>query len=215
MMLLLHFVSAGLVIAGANGVSAGSSLASYIHTRPTLRRRQAITLASDDNFVKHTYYATKDPIVKTHEFEAPICSENKMLNCLELSRIRIDASMIRDIYTDCINVCGNFHTCRHIFRVIRVVLLGWIGQPRSTVGCIYCEVRLTPYNFYTVSISCMMASWHGKALSIAGPLWGESTDDRWIPLTKGPVMWSFAIIFVFSLNKSLNKQWIYRWFEAA
>ena len=31
----------------------------------------------------------------------------------------------------------------------------------------------------------MMTSWHGNALHITGPLWGESTGHRWIPLTKG------------------------------
>ena len=28
-------------------------------------------------------------------------------------------------------------------------------------------------------------SWHKNACCITGPLWGESTGDRWIPLTKG------------------------------
>ena len=31
----------------------------------------------------------------------------------------------------------------------------------------------------------MMTSWHGNALHITGPLWGESTGHQWIPLTKG------------------------------
>ena len=31
----------------------------------------------------------------------------------------------------------------------------------------------------------MMASCHGKSFVITGPLWGESTGHRWIPLTKG------------------------------
>ena len=31
----------------------------------------------------------------------------------------------------------------------------------------------------------MMTSQHGNTFPITGPLWGESTDHRWIPLTKG------------------------------
>ena len=31
----------------------------------------------------------------------------------------------------------------------------------------------------------MMASWRRAAFHITGPLWGESTDDQWIPLIKG------------------------------
>ena len=30
----------------------------------------------------------------------------------------------------------------------------------------------------------MMTSWHGNSFHITVPLWGESTGDRWIPLTK-------------------------------
>ena len=31
----------------------------------------------------------------------------------------------------------------------------------------------------------MMMSWDGNLFCITGPLWGESTSHRWIPLTKG------------------------------
>ena len=30
----------------------------------------------------------------------------------------------------------------------------------------------------------MMTSSNGKILRVTGPLWGESTGDRWIPLTE-------------------------------
>ena len=32
--------------------------------------------------------------------------------------------------------------------------------------------------------SLMTTSWHGNAFCITGPLWGESTRDWWIPLSK-------------------------------
>ena len=44
-----------------------------------------------------------------------------------------------------------------------------------------------------------------KRFDITGPLWGESTGDRWIPLTKS--QWcDVDVSFVVSLNKLLNKQ---------
>ena len=30
-----------------------------------------------------------------------------------------------------------------------------------------------------------MTSWNGNIFRITGPLWGESTGNRWIPLTQG------------------------------
>ena len=44
------------------------------------------------------------------------------------------------------------------------------------------------------------------------PLWGESTGDRCIPLTKGTTR-SFGGLFNLHLNKQLSKQWRRRWFE--
>ena len=48
----------------------------------------------------------------------------------------------------------------------------------------------------------MTTSWYGISSRITGPLWGESTGKRWIPLTKGPVI--FWCSFVVSLNRLLN-----------
>ena len=44
----------------------------------------------------------------------------------------------------------------------------------------------------------MMASWYGHAFRIIGPLWWESTGDRWIPITKGH--WCGSFIFHISLT---------------
>ena len=48
-----------------------------------------------------------------------------------------------------------------------------------------------------------MMAWHGED-DITGPLWGESTSHWWIPLTKGPEMWNFDCLFIYSLNKLFN-----------
>ena len=42
-----------------------------------------------------------------------------------------------------------------------------------------------PYNNNKVICRDMMMSWHGNAVSITGPLWGESTSHWWFPLTEG------------------------------
>ena len=39
----------------------------------------------------------------------------------------------------------------------------------------------------------LMAYWHGNALHISDPLWGESTNYRWIPLAKGQQYGNFRI----------------------
>ena len=48
--------------------------------------------------------------------------------------------------------------------------------------------------------------------SVTGPLWGESTGDRWIPLTR-PFTRSFDVFFDLRLNKQLSKQTRNRVFE--
>ena len=58
----------------------------------------------------------------------------------------------------------------------------------------------------------MMASSNGKIFRVTGHLFGEFTDNRWIPRTKASVaeIWWF---FHLSLNKRLSKQWLGFWFE--
>ena len=58
----------------------------------------------------------------------------------------------------------------------------------------------------------MMTSSNGNIFRVTGPLWEESTDHRWIPLTK-PVTRSFDVFFDLRLNKRLIKQSRRRWFE--
>ena len=59
----------------------------------------------------------------------------------------------------------------------------------------------------------MMTSSNGNIFRITGPLSGEFTDHRWIPLTK-PVTRSFGIFFDLRPNKRLSKQARRRWFKA-
>ena len=66
---------------------------------------------------------------------------------------------------------------------------------------VLCEMSVRELN-WGLSLSepwrvCLTA-WHGTLFALPGHLCGESTDQRWIPLTKGPVMQSF---FVVSLKK--------------
>ena len=60
--------------------------------------------------------------------------------------------------------------------------------------------------------TCMMTSSHGNIFHVTGPLCGEFTGHRWIPLTKASNMelWCF---FDLCLNKRLSKQLRCQWFE--
>ena len=48
---------------------------------------------------------------------------------------------------------------------------------------------------------CMMTSSNGNIFRVTGPLWGEFTGHRWIPLTR-PVTRSFGVLFDLHLNNS-------------
>ena len=75
-------------------------------------------------------------------------------------------------------------------------------------------VNMMWYNHirHTVNENDMMTSWNGNIFRVAGPLWGESIGDRWIPLTK-PVTRTFDVVFDVRLDKRLNRQWKCWWFE--
>ena len=47
---------------------------------------------------------------------------------------------------------------------------------------------------------------HGNAFHITGPLWGQSTGDQWIALTKNQLCIILMFPFGVCLNKMLNKQ---------
>ena len=47
---------------------------------------------------------------------------------------------------------------------------------------------------------------------VAGPLYGESTDDRWFP-NIGPIMLNFDVSCIVNQNKLLRNSRIGRWYE--
>ena len=59
---------------------------------------------------------------------------------------------------------------------------------------------------------CMMTSSNGHIFRVTGPLWGESTGHRWIPITKASdaELWFFVDLRV---NKQLSKQSRRWWLE--
>ena len=59
----------------------------------------------------------------------------------------------------------------------------------------------------------MMTSWNGNIFRVTGPLCGEFTVHRPIPLTKASHAWSFDVFFDLCLNKRLSKQSRGWWFE--
>ena len=58
----------------------------------------------------------------------------------------------------------------------------------------------------------MMTSSNGNIFHVTGPLWGESTGHRWLPLAR-PVTRSFDVFFVLRLNKWMSKQSRHQRFE--
>ena len=60
----------------------------------------------------------------------------------------------------------------------------------------------------------MMTSWLIKwnTFHVIGPLWRESTGQRWFP-SQRPVTRSFDVSFDVRLDKWVNKQWSCQWFE--
>ena len=74
---------------------------------------------------------------------------------------------------------------------------------------------IDPSTLWKMVISCkqhlqmhfidMMTSWNGNIFRVTGPLCGEFTGDRWIPLTEAgdQVTRSFDVVF----HLRLNKQW--------
>ena len=53
-----------------------------------------------------------------------------------------------------------------------------------------------------------MALGHGDAVRFIGPLWGESTADHWIPLTRRWAMRNFDILSI-----AWTSCWRYGWFD--
>ena len=58
-----------------------------------------------------------------------------------------------------------------------------------------------------VPLCRLVTSWHGNAFRITGtdPLWGDSTSDRWILLTKDSD-WNFDVFFVASAKQVFEQK---------
>ena len=102
-------------------------------------------------------------------------------------------------------LCGHFFVCRR-----ETWLLGNEGSFLSGVQ-LFISVRDRPQWFYETPGNMMISS-HGNIFRVTGPLWGESTGHRWIPLTR-PASQSIGGCFDLRLNKRLSKQSGRRWFE--
>ena len=76
-------------------------------------------------------------------------------------------------------------------------------QAHVSVG--YIQLNGTVYFICTIILLCMMTSSNGNNFRVTGPLWGESTDDRWIP-SQRPVTRSLDVLFDLHLNKRFSKQ---------
>ena len=85
----------------------------------------------------------------------------------------------------------------------------WWRAMETLSSLLSADSRFAPSQWETALLCNDVSRWLGASLEstmLTGPLWGESTDYRWIPLTKGPVMYSFEVCFVGSQNKLLNQK---------
>ena len=55
---------------------------------------------------------------------------------------------------------------------------------RFALCCVLLWLGTCTYHVLRVTTPVMTISWHGNNFLITGPLWGESTGQRWIPLTR-------------------------------
>ena len=81
----------------------------------------------------------------------------------------------------------------------------WLNTEINTCDCM-CDVSAKLYNKYKgrrilevthhwrATMHSMMTSSNGNIFLVTGPLWWESTDDRWIPITKASdaELWCFV-----------------------
>ena len=111
-----------------------------------------------------------------------------LLTCIHYWHVRIQ----RDFYLlsskmSCRQISWNIDTARYKFKVAR--------------------------SLWNPTISgLIMTSSNGNIFRVTGPLCGEFTGHRWIPLTKG--QWHGALMFslICALNKQLSKQSLSCWF---
>ena len=93
--------------------------------------------------------------------------------------------------------------------LVHICQLRWCDNYWYRTVLIYAPAR----SFYDIlPLVYMMTSSNGYIFRVTGPLCGEFTGHRWIPLTKASdtELWCF---FEVCLNKRLSKQSRRRWFE--
>ena len=88
-----------------------------------------------------------------------------------------------------------------------------VASPFIVIHCLgYHQAAMLPLRGRPLIWTGVMASSNGNISRVTGPLWGESTGDRWIPFTK-PVTRSCDVFFDLRLNKRLSKHLRRWWYE--
>ena len=101
----------------------------------------------------------------------------------------------------------------------------WLGASLESVRCLYGIANrhpklAIPGCFLWVSCENMTVGYRERAISagwwcqrekcITGPFWGEYTDNRWIPITKG--QWCNTLVFLLKICQ--RSRWTYIWSAA-
>ena len=118
------------------------------------------------------------------------------------------------------NACGMSYYWQRLER-------GMTSQSSQIKSCMvsYNIIRVTlfvwPWHFYYIKLqtesyidsrslftNCMMTSSDWNIFRVTGPLWGESTGDQWIPLTKASD--AELLCFLWSAPEHMGEQTIKR-----
>ena len=94
----------------------------------------------------------------------------------------------------------------HNFALVTTAELSRNLQNHDLIWC------LQDLDYGLMNSLCMMTSSNGNIFHVTGPLCGEFTGHRWIPLPKASAR-SFEVFFDLHLNKLLRKQSWGWWFE--
>ena len=105
-----------------------------------------------------------------------------------------------------------FYTETDVFKYSYVDdFFSWIRiNSVETITSVFLHI---PFVFATYYLTDMIMSWYGNGFHITAPFVKEFHNTLVDSPHRGPVMQSFSVSFVVSLNKLLNQEFICWWFE--
>ena len=100
-----------------------------------------------------------------------------------------------------------------VIRYVVNLILVFVAYSMSVAKTDHGSTKTTTHWEWAVGHDDTMTSSNGNIFRVTGPLCGEFTDYRWIPLTKVSDAEVWCFLYKLCLNKRLSKQSRRRWFE--